>query len=216
MDHHPNLIYLSVSDQKLLAKESSSAGLIQFNHFGRKNVGIFWGRAHPIQPLWKEEYLMAIMNCAVVIYNTDDNNKLVGNSLVYSSETASPDIVQVSTDALTYNPYRLFNPSLPVIWPRGLSLKYVKDIAFDKAKMDRPDQEVAPACAVQQLLADNNPDVDAIYRLMQPLPMHFSHPQPTCYAMPSRTFVPYNAQAMLHHYSMFWGLLIPMTVHWRV
>ena len=48
--------------------------------------------------------------------------------------------------------------------------------------------------AVIQSLADNDPDVDAVYRMTQPLPFNFAKSgQPV--AVPSNRLSPYNAQA---------------------
>ncbi|WP_219729728.1 STELLO glycosyltransferase family protein [Sphingomonas sp. NBWT7] len=64
------------------------------------------------------------------------------------------------------NVYRHFTDA--VIWPRGLPLDRVHD----------PLGSAIPAqatidCPIQQGLADDNPDVDAVYRLLLPLPQTF-------------------------------------------
>jgi hypothetical protein len=74
-----------------------------------------------------------------------------------------------------------------------------------------------------QSVANHDPDVDAIYRLTQPLPFDF----PTTVLngrgnnnhfvlVPKKSYAPYNAQATMHFYSSFWSLLLPVTVHGRV
>ena len=68
---------------------------------------------------------------------------------------------------------------------------------------------------VIQSLANNDPDVDAMYRLIQPLPFSFPQQGLPC-LVPSNRLSPYNAQATLHFYSALWSLLLPMTVHGRV
>lgn len=39
---------------------------------------------------------------------------------------------------------------------------------------------------------------------------------PDTLALPPGIFAPYNAQATVHQYDSFWGLLLPVTVHGRV
>jgi len=72
---------------------------------------------------------------------------------------------------------------------------------------------------VQQYLADEDPDVDAVFRLTRQLPCSFQGlPEglPENMAVPPNVFLPYNAQATVHLYEAFWGLLLPVTVHGRV
>src|SRR5437588_811025 len=65
------------------------------------------------------------------------------------------------------NVYRYFSDAL--IWPRGLPL--------DAVNVEPPRFKTLPIdildCPIQQGLADDNPDVDAIYRLVLPLPQTF-------------------------------------------
>jgi len=72
---------------------------------------------------------------------------------------------------------------------------------------------------VQQFLADEDPDVDAVFRLTRKLPCGFNglpEDLPEVLATPPQVFLPYNAQATVHLYEAFWGLLLPVTVHGRV
>jgi len=72
---------------------------------------------------------------------------------------------------------------------------------------------------VQQFLADEDPDVDAVFRLTRKLPCGFGGLPgglPEVLATPPQVFLPYNAQATVHLYEAFWGLMLPVTVHGRV
>ena len=67
--------------------------------------------------------------------------------------------------------------------------------------------------AVQQGVVDGDPDVDAIVRLTRrqksgPLRLSFDHAAPP-YALPRRTFAPFNSQNTFFAASAFWGLLLP-------
>jgi hypothetical protein len=70
---------------------------------------------------------------------------------------------------------------------------------------------------VLQSLAGHDPDVDAIYRLTQPLPLNFDAQggEKLVVLLPKRTLAPYNAQATLHFHSSLFALLLPTTVHGR-
>eukprot|EP00435_Cladocopium_sp_Y103_P048426 s749_g14.t1 len=115
------------------------------------------------------------------------------------------------------NPYPSFRPSCGHVWPRGFPLDYVQaQHTFNRSirveQLERPP-------AVQQFLADEDPDVDAIFRLTRPLPCNFAGLEPgtpSAMAIPPQFFTPYNAQATVHLYEAFWGLLLPVTVHGRV
>ena len=130
---------------------------------------------------------------------------------------------------------------LPV-WPRGLPLNHIKDSNNPEVlRRGVLKQSAIPLrdVAVIQSLADHDPDVDAIYRLTQPLPFSFHFPKqvtqagsfrlrdidtssssssssPVLVASPSHFFAPYNAQATLHMQEAFWALYLPITVHGRV
>ena len=139
-----------------------------------------------------------------------------------------------------FNPYPIMGaPSFPS-WPRGMPLAQIKTEDTEKLEVKEvsiPQSEIG----VIQSLANGDPDVDAIYRLTQPLPFAF----PTQYPKDSKkitpikfdrsydgtseagemippirtpkgTYAPYNAQATLHMYSTLWSLLLPVTVHGRV
>ena len=69
---------------------------------------------------------------------------------------------------------------------------------------------------IVQSLADHDPDIDALYRLTQPLPVFFRDSVNEMVAMPSGVTCPWNAQATLFTPRMLWGLLLPVTVHGRV
>lgn len=68
-----------------------------------------------------------------------------------------------------------------------------------------------------QLLADQDPDVDAIFRLTRPLPFTFAAPQSQAsLVLPPSAYAPTNAQAAIHTYAALWSTLLPVTVHGRV
>lgn len=114
---------------------------------------------------------------------------------------------------ISFNPYPIMGaPTFPC-WPRGLPLDHIK-VQNLTIRLE-PKRILASTVGIVQSLANNDPDIDAIYRLTQPIPFNF--PQEGKYiAVPQKSFSPYNAQATLHLYSSFWSLLLPVTVHGRV
>ena len=66
-----------------------------------------------------------------------------------------------------------------------------------------------------QLLADHDPDVDAIFRLSRRLPVAFGERRDVL-ALPAGVMAPMNAQALLVARAALWGLLLPVSVHGRV
>jgi STELLO glycosyltransferases len=199
--------YLAAADQ--VALPFASAKALPWNHFGRKNVG----------------YLYAIAKGAQVIYDTDDDNELhePGPENRLSSATATLMSVRASPCLRlkipapdVYNPYPGFenveSTQVATTWPRGFPLDRIKDIATHNVSLT---QASCSTTAILQSLADNDPDVDAIYRMTRHLPLNF-RATPRLVNLPPGTMSPFNAQATLYHRDAFWGLLLPVTVHGRV
>ena len=126
-------------------------------------------------------------------------------------------------------------------WPRGLPLSHIKPSSstahggshhsytaggkHSHTLYGRPKIISIPASkiGIVQSLANTDPDVDAIYRLLMPIPfnftakLHHTHTsQLKLLKVPDRAYAPYNAQATLHGYAALWSLLLPVTVHGRV
>lgn len=151
----------------------SIVSLLPHNHYARKMVG----------------YLEAASNDAEVVFETDDDNRLILGSkgdiwrskctLKLGMEYAEKQFVNV---------YRHFTDQF--IWPRGLPLDCILD---PKANSFQPTQtsEVLPV-AIWQGLADGEPDVDAIYRLTTNEKCHFK-PAPSV-ALEPGVICPFNSQ----------------------
>lgn len=134
------------------------------NHYARKNVG----------------YLAAMCYGVQSIYETDDDN--------FPTEAWKPrnDHVEArvhSSSCKWFNAYRCFTGER--IWPRGLPVN-----AIDL--WDEP----TPSCAsvwspIQQGLADNHPDVDAIWRIANGnRPVTFNRASPVAV----KSWCPFNSQ----------------------
>ena len=189
--------YLTPDMQSKLPFES--AALLPWNHFGRKNIG----------------YLYALWHGARRIYDTDDDNEISSSELLLSSERRASAAEYANVFASTYNVYLSFEPSEPRPWPRGIPLTSIKDSRPAPATAAAAAAAAARACVVQSL-ANDDPDVDAIYRLTRDLPLRFGR-QEACVLVPRWTYSPFNAQAtMFEAADVAWFMLLPVTVSGRV
>jgi hypothetical protein len=136
-------------------------------HYARKNIG----------------YLLAISEGANQIIETDDDN--FPRPAFWENRYRERQAPLVE-GAGWINVYGYFSDA--PLWPRGLPL--------DAVRSPRPPLDAAPPttvdCPIQQGLADENPDVDAIYRLTLPLPQSF-RPGLTL-ALGSGSWCPFNSQ----------------------
>ncbi len=146
-------------------------------HYARKNVG----------------YLHAVRNGATVIIETDDDN--IPREGFWRGREATVR-ARVASGADWINVYAWYADG--PIWPRGLPL--------DRVRESPPPLESLPVeevyCPIQQGLADENPDVDAIYRLVLPLPVSFRNAEPV--ALRS-AWCPFNSQN-----TTFWREAFPL------
>ena len=204
-------VFLSNIQQDKLRDHFSIIKLLPWNSFGRKNIG----------------YLYAILNGAKYIWDFDDDNELIGATMPdvpdISSNSSKYEVSYISGDYkfITFNPYGVMGAPTSPSWPRGLPLEHIKlDNNGDQSLSEKtiPSRSIG----VIQSLANNDPDVDAIYRLTQPLPFSFPSYDSKhggklhSLLIPSQTYVPYNAQATLNMYNAFWSLYLPVTVNGRV
>jgi hypothetical protein len=163
-------------------------------HYARKNVG----------------YLVAMRAGADVIIETDDDNMPFQE---FWAERVRRQSVNVISNAGWVNVYRYFTDAN--IWPRGLPL--------DRIRTSTPTLESLPQneidCPIQQGLADENPDVDAIYRLALPLPQSFR--KGVRVALSDGSWSPFNSQNTTWWRDAFPLLYLPaycsfrMTDIWR-
>ena len=203
--HQSRGYYLSPDEQRRLPWKSVK--LLPWNHFGRKNVG----------------YLFAIQHGAKMIYDFDDDNTLREEG----DESLFHKIFEARVGAIPvferrhhlYNPYPGFLPvgnvhTEPVyVWPRGFPLNFIKDTNTTAVNFNK--MVGADKVAVFQSLANNDPDVDAIFRMSRNLPISFQL-QDTIRALPHGVYSPWNSQAVIVRDVAFWGLLLPISVSGRV
>lgn len=189
----PECIFLSVRKQNEL--DYNIIKLLPWNHYSRKNIG----------------YLYAIEQGATIIYEADDDNFLLENITTCLFEKNSclhekKFCLRFDTNETVVNPYKYF--SNENIWPRGYPLDKIKDPLCEKYVFK---ETYIP---IQQALVDNDPDVDAIFRLTGKYSIFFQNKAPI--AIPHGTMCPFNTQNTFFHYSAFWGLLLPVKTTFRV
>ena len=171
-----------------------TAELVPKRHYARKNIG----------------YLLAAREGAELIIETDDDNFPREG---FWGERVRKQSVPVLSQKSWVNVYRYFSDAL--IWPRGLPLDevQVEPVAFETIPVAEAD------CPIQQGLADDNPDVDAIYRLILPLPLSFRSDRRL--ALAGTSWCPFNSQNTTFWRDAFPLLYLPaycsfrMTDIWR-
>ena len=184
-----NLTFLSIADQ--LNSPFSYAKRAPVRNYGRKNIA----------------YLHAIKHGAEVIIETDDDNfpydhfcQLRGDRLNAST---------VKEDGFV-NVFRYFTDKTDKIWPRGFSLSDIKRTLtpYDALKSNQH------YCPVQCGLVDNDPDVDAIYRLLFDLPFEFEHKDRNV-AMNKGSWCSFNTQNTTFYKAFFPLMYQPSTPMFR-
>jgi len=182
--------FYSVSQQQGLL--FTLAQTLPYKHYARKNLG----------------YLIAIQNGAEVIIETDDDNIPLADFWQPRTRTKQARVLK---DTSWTNVYRYFLEAN--IWPRGFALEALCD------PLPPLPENSTIECPVQQGLADDNPDVDAIYRLTQPLPIQFNKFDNV--ALGDNAICPFNSQNTTWFKETFALLYLPsycsfrMTDIWR-
>jgi hypothetical protein len=156
--------FLGISEQKQLPFRL--AGLLPDRNYAKKNLA----------------YLQAIRKGHSMIIETDDDN-------IPAAGFWDPRQAEVSGrldhSGSWTNVYRYF--SAQPIWPRGFSLRHVKTPSA------APDMRLETCFSpIQQTLVDDNPDVDAIYRLCLELPFRFLPGEPVI--LEKGSICPFNSQ----------------------
>jgi hypothetical protein len=178
--------FLSVEDQE--KSPHTLARHLPFHHYCRKMLG----------------YLHAIESGADVIIDTDDDN-IPKPGWAFPGFDGTFDRVPGGRGFV--NIYQLFTPQS--IWPRGLPLDLIRT-KFDLEKNITP----ANCCVgIWQGLADEDPDVDAIYRLTNDTPCYFEERAPV--VLETGTLCPFNSQNTATRRELFPLLYMPVFVTFR-
>lgn len=185
--NHPNVTYLDVQAQIDLS--SALANAIPFNHYGRKMIG----------------YIYALQQGAEVIIDTDDDNIPYEN---WDFPAFDGSFTSSEKDLGWVNIYHRFSEQ--EIWPRGLPLRHIRD---SREKLKWQSNKKQQSIGIWQGLADDDPDVDAIYRLTSNQPCTFEKSEPVVLA--EGTVCPFNSQNTAIRKELFPLLFLPSFVTFR-
>ncbi len=183
------------SVDRQLTLDSKFAKICPTKHYARKNIG----------------YIIAMQNGTEELVETDDDNLPRAE---FWNETSK--IIQAVDIKETgwINVYKYFSNKF--IWPRGLPLEELQKETPSLSSFETK----AITCPIQQGLADENPDVDAVYRLAYPLPLNFEKTGKPV-ALGNNAWSPFNSQNTYWYKEAFPLLYLPaycsfrMTDIWR-
>lgn len=184
--HCNNVDFISVAQQNDLEYELTE--VLPFNHYCRKMLG----------------YLKAAKNGADYIIDTDDDN-------IPKEEWCFPEFDAyydcISENLGFVNIYQLFTKE--IIWPRGLPLNLInKQFELDK-NLTKENCKIG----IWQGLADEDPDVDAIYRLTNDKMCFFEKREPV--VLNRGTISPFNTQNTIFRKELFALMYLPTHVTFR-
>ncbi len=184
--------YLDLSAQKALSEKLSN--IIPRNTYTRKMLG----------------YVFAAQHGAEYIFETDDDNLPYGNAQAvvegYISSGPKKFETVLTTNDNWLNIYRVFGTDA---WPRGYPIERV---ASPQVTSELKNNSLT--WGVLQFLADEDPDVDAIYRMIVGKPVRFR--RDLDYLIAPGKHCPTNSQATLWPRSSYPLLYLPLGVPDRV
>jgi hypothetical protein len=170
----PGCNLLSFSNQSGMTFETAKR--CPADHYARKNIG----------------YLVAMRDHAPVIIETDDDNFPLPE--FFAPREVWPHCIRVRGTSWV-NVYRYFTDAN--VWPRGLPLDAIRALPEIEDFVSREH------CPIQQGLADGNPDVDAIFRLVLELPVSFARKR--AIALRKGVWCPFNSQN-----TTWWPITYPL------
>ncbi len=185
--HCDNVTYLSVEQQ--LQSDFQLSHQLPFNHYCRKMLG----------------YLEGMAQGATVIIDTDDDNIPEQN---WAFPEFSGQYRRSAADLSFVNVYHLYTQQQ--IWPRGLPLKFVNQPERLSSKQFEMQQAEIGSW---QGLANEDPDVDAIYRLISDEWCDFE--RNGAFVLGNGTISPFNSQNTAVRAELFPLLYLPSTVTFR-
>jgi len=161
-----------------------------FNHYCRKNLG----------------YLYAMQQNSTVIAETDDDN-IPYNDWGMDCRLGKTGRLNIVNGVKYLNVYQFFTDEL--IWPRGLPLNAIH--ATEEANQRKGCAKIM----IWQGLADSDPDVDAIFRLIFPKKQIRFKRLTMPIVLGQSVFCPFNSQNTIWSREAFPFLYLPMSVSFR-
>lgn len=183
--HCEGTTYLSIEDQQ--SSKFKLAEVLPYNHYCRKMLG----------------YLHAMELGVSQMVDTDDDN-IPKENWVFPEFEGNFDAIQ---EEGFVNIYQLYTSAK--VWPRGLPLRFINTDFQLEEKLKKETQKVG----VWQGLADEDPDVDAIYRLTNDTPCYFEDRPPVVLSKGALT--PFNTQNTVIRKELFPLMYLPTYVTFR-
>lgn len=162
--------------------------VLPYNHYGRKMMG----------------YLFSINKQADLIVDTDDDNIPKQDWSFPSFKGDFPSI----TEKGFVNIYQLYTDKK--IWPRGLPLRHIST----KYALEQQLKNKKCKVGIWQGLADEDPDVDAIYRLTSDELCYFKERSEPV-VLSAGTVSPFNSQNTMFAKNLFPLMYLPCLVTFR-
>lgn len=181
-----NVDYFSVEEQQQFDFKLNK--LLPYNHYSRKMLG----------------YLISMQRKVNFIIDTDDDNIPKENWKFPPFESKYD---YISDQKGFINIYQLYTKQK--IWARGLPLKFINTSFKLEDGLFKKDCKVG----IWQGLADNDPDVDAIYRLTDNRPCFFEERPPI--VLGKGTISPFNTQNTIIRKELFPLMYLPTYVTFR-
>ena len=188
--------YYSLESQKKL--DFDSIKTTRENHYARKNIG----------------YLILFEKKCEWIYETDDDNlPIISPFLPRSLTFEATEYSSRSQDeeGRWVNIYNIFLKSQNVahpIWPRGFNL-----VDINK-EIQHHQRQIKGVFSIQQGLANLDPDVDAIYRLLFKNEIVFDQIDPV--TIGENNWAPINSQSIWWHMHVQRLMYLPATCSFRL
>jgi hypothetical protein len=186
--------FVIVGDQKS-PKNFNQRGAVYLDLEAQRESGFKYAKIAPPRHYARKNiaYLVLMRAGATIIIETDDDN--LPTDGFWAGREASV-VARVATGDGWMNVYSYFSDRH--VWPRGFPLELVNALppSWETLEVKRA------FCPIQQGLADANPDVDAIYRLILPLPMCFRRAQPLALL---GAWCPFNSQN-----TTWWRVAFPL------
>jgi hypothetical protein len=168
---------------------------LRINHYARKNIG----------------YLKAAKMELEWIFETDDDNFLISPPEKVLNKNDFEFIETRGEGWINfYNLFKTEKNSEQIIWPRGYPLE---EIHKQSTYYNVPS---APIALLMQGLANGNPDVDAIYRLMFPEETSWKFLENRILILNSNQIAPINSQTTLWNEEIYRLMYLPSFSTFRV
>jgi len=177
------LNFLSIKFQKKLPYKICKK--IPFNSYSRKNVG----------------YLYAMHKGIKKIYETDDDNYPREN--FFSQDIYKLNHYKIKENGFI-NIYKYFLNNNIDIWPRGLPLSELNSSKKSLIKK----KKITNKFSIIQRLCNKNPDVDAIYRLMNKK-INIKFAENKSFFVNNKSYVPFNSQNTTWNHEVFPLMYLP-------